>query len=192
MKSQLIHKEILPFLALFGSLILATIAGDVFLHRYDLVWVGRWLGIPGVLSILLSFVYSLRKRKIISYGKPRTWLTVHEIFTLLGALLILIHAGIHFYAVLPWLALLAMLINIISGITGSWLLARSRRRLAGSKKIYKNQGLSPEEIERRLFWDTTSFALMKKWRAVHLPITVTFAGLSLIHILTIFLFWSWK
>ena len=47
-------------------------------------------------------------------------------------------------------------------------------------------------MEKRLFWDATTFDLMKKWRAVHLPITLAFAVLGITHILSIFLFWQWK
>lgn len=192
MERSLIRKEVLPFLAMFGSLILATIIIDALLHQFELVWIGRWLGIPGVILILLSFFYSMRKRKVISFGKPKVLLTLHETLTWLGALMILVHAGIHIYTILPWLALLAMLVNVISGMTGKYLLDRSRRFMAEKKEVYAQQGLSEEETEKKLFWDATAFDLMKKWRAVHLPITLAFAVLGITHILSIFLFWEWK
>ena len=90
---------------MFGSLLLATIVVDALLHRFDLVWIGRWLGIPGTILILVSFLYSMRKRKVIGFGKPKTLLNLHETFTWLGALMILVHAGVHIYTILPWLAL---------------------------------------------------------------------------------------
>ncbi|MCP4288260.1 MAG: hypothetical protein GY792_28125 [Gammaproteobacteria bacterium] len=192
MERSLIRKEVLPFLAMFGSLILATIIMDALLHQFELVWIGRWLGIPGTILILLSFFYSMRKRKVISIGKPKTLLTLHETLTWMGALLILVHAGVHIYTILPWLALIAMLINVISGMTGKFLLDRSRRFLAEKKQVYSQQGLSSQAIEKKLFWDATTFDLMKKWRAVHLPITLAFAVLGIFHISSIFLFWQWK
>jgi len=192
MERSLIRKEVLPFLAMFGSLILATAVTDALLHQFELVWIGRWLGIPGTILILLSFFYSMRKRKVISFGKPKTLLTLHETLTWMGTLLILVHAGIHIYTILPWLALIAMLINVISGMTGKFLLDRSRRFLAEKKDVYLQQGLSLQAIEKRLFWDATTFDLMKKWRAVHLPITLAFAVLGISHIVSIFLFWQWK
>ena len=134
----------------------------------------------------------MRKRKKISFGKPKTLLILHETFTWLGALMILVHAGIHIYTILPWLALFAMMINVISGMTGKYLLDRSRRFLAEKKELYSQKGLSDEDIEKKLFWDATTFDLMKKWRAVHLPITLTFAMLGISHILSILLFWEWK
>ena len=177
---------------MFGLLILATIITDALLHQFGLIWIGRWLGIPGTIMILLSFFYSMRKRKVISFGKPKVLLLVHETLTLIGALMILVHAGIHIYAILPWLALIAMLVNVISGMTGKYLLDRSRKFLAEKKQAYSQQGLSEEVIENKLFWDATTFDLMKKWRSVHLPITLVFAVLCITHILSIFLFWQWR
>ncbi len=192
MNRSLIRKEVLPFLLSFVALLFATAVIDALLHLFDLVWIGRYLGIPGTLLILSSFLYSLRKRKVISFGVPKKLLAMHERLTWLGALMILVHAGIHLYAILPWLALVAMLVNIISGMTGKYLLDRSRRFLAEKREVHSEQGMSEEEIERRLFWDATTFELMKKWRTIHLPITLAFAALGLAHILSIFLFWQWQ
>lgn len=192
MDYSLTRKEVLPFLAIFGSLVLAVVASDALLHQFQQVWIGRWLGIPGIILILVSFIYSLRKRKIITVGKPKTLLTLHESLTWLGALMIMVHAGVHVYTILPWLALAAMLVNLLSGMTGRYLLERSRRFLAEKKRFYQQQGLSEEVIEERLFRDSTTFELMKKWRVVHLPITLVFVVLGLTHILSILLFWEWK
>jgi len=134
----------------------------------------------------------MRKRKVIGFGKPKTLLTLHETLTWLGALMILVHAGVHVYAILPWMALIAMLVNVISGMTGKYLLDRSRRFLAEKKEVYSQRGLSVEAIDKEIFWDAVTLDLMKKWRAVHFPITLVFAVLGITHILSIFLFWEWK
>ncbi len=192
MEKSLFLKEVTPFLAMFAALIVTTTVIDALLHHYELIWIGRYLGIPGTFFILLSFIYSLRKRKFITFGNPRILLMLHIAFTWVGSLMILVHAGIHVYALLPWLALSAMLINVISGMTGMFLLGRSRRYLSSKQAHYKEQGLSEDEIEKKLFWDATTFDLMKKWREIHLPITLAFALLSISHILSIFLFWQWR
>jgi hypothetical protein len=192
MDYSLARKEIFPFVAIIGSLIIATIFTDAILHLVDLIWIGRWLGIPGTLLILLSFLYSLRKRKKISFGKPKVLLTMHEVMAWIGALMILVHAGIHIYTVLPWLALTAMLVNIVSGMTGKYLLDRSRRFLADKKARYIENGLSEQDADKKMFWDATSYEVMKKWRAIHIPITLAFVVLSLTHILSILMFWQWK
>ena len=62
---------------LFG-LAATTLAVDALLHVFNLVWIGRYLGIPGVILILVSLVYSARKRKLIIWGKPAQLLRQHE------------------------------------------------------------------------------------------------------------------
>jgi hypothetical protein len=189
--SSLWRRHVLPFTILLGLLAAATIAGDYLLHRLNLVWVGRYLGIPGTLLIIGSLVYSLRKRKYITSGNPKTLLTLHEVGTWLGSLMVLLHAGIHFNAILPWLATVAMGVNVISGMVGKLLLGRSREHVLGQREHYQLRGLSKAEVERAVFWDAVTLDAMNKWRKVHIPIFVVFAVLSLGHIISIFLFWGW-
>lgn len=189
--SSLWRRHVLPFTFLLVLLAAATLAGDYLLHRLNLVWVGRYLGIPGTLLIIGSLVYSLRKRKYITSGNPKTLLTLHEIGTWVGSLMVLIHAGIHFNAILPWLATVAMGVNVISGMVGKMLLGRSREHVLGQRDHYQLRGLSKDEVERAVFWDAVTLDAMTKWRKVHIPIFIVFAVLALGHIVSIFLFWGW-
>jgi hypothetical protein len=191
MEKSLFRLEVVPFLVQFMLLLLATAAGDVVLHAMGMVWVGRYLGIPGTLLILLALLYSLRKRKVIQSGNPRILLRMHEILTWLGAWMVCVHAGVHFNAVLPWLATLAMLINMVSGMVGRYLLGRSRQHMVALRARIRTQGLSHDEEEKELFWDAVTYELMTQWRAVHFPISLAFAVLALSHITSIFLFWEW-
>lgn len=189
MEISLFRKEIVPFILLFCLLIVMTIITDFLLHLFNMVWIGRYLGIPGTAILLLSFLYSLKKRKYIKFGKPKILLGMHEIMAWTGSLMILVHAGIHFYAVLPWLATFAMLICVCSGLTGKYLLKNSTRMLSAKKEKLKSSGLSEESVEREIFWDAIALDLMKRWRTVHLPLTSLFCILSLAHIFSIILFW---
>lgn len=192
MNRSLFKKEVIPFYSLFAVLILAAIVFDFILHLFDLVWIGRYLGIPGSLCILLAFMYSLRKRKVIKVGNPKYWLNMHEVLTWSGSLLILVHAGIHFNAILPWLAVMAMLVNVISGLTGKFLLDRSRKELTAKRQGFVAQGMDKALVEKKVYWDAVTLELMKKWRMVHFPITLAFSVLALGHIFSIFLFWQWR
>ena len=190
--ASLLRREVLPFGLMFIALVLATLAIDAALHLNDIVWVGRYLGIPGTLLILYSLRYSLRKHKLITTGHPVTLLRQHEWLAWLGALLVLVHAGVHLNALLPWLAVGAMLINVGSGLTGKFLLARARRRLEGRRQQLKSEGLSAAAIEERLYDDSLTFEFVKHWRSVHVPITLAFGVLALTHIIGICLFWGWR
>jgi len=189
-KARLLSREVLPHFLAFAALVAATLGIDVALHLLGAVWVGRYLGIPGVLLIVGSFAYSLRKRKLIKLGKPVALLRLHERMAWAGSLLVLVHAGVHFNALLGWLAVLAMMINVGSGLTGKFLLERSRRRLAEYRQRMRDQGLSDEEVDDRLYWDSLTFDVVKQWRVIHFPITLAFAVLALAHIIAVLLFWS--
>jgi len=191
-QARLLRHEVLPFVLMLLALIAATLLIDAVLHLMDLAWIGRWLGIPGVLLILGSFGYSMRKRKLIRSGQPATLLRWHEGLAWLGSLLVLVHAGIHFNAILAWLAVGAMVINVASGLTGKFLLARSRRRLEEARQRMRDQGLPDDELADRTYWDSMTFDAVKKWRVIHLPITLAFGVLGLAHIIATFLFWGWK
>ena len=191
MTISLWRQHILPFTLLVGLLAAATLAGDYLLHQMNLVWVGRYLGIPGTILIIVSLTYSLRKRKYITTGNPKFLLKLHELGTWLGSLMVLIHAGIHFNAILPWLATVAMGINAVSGMVGKLLLDRSRRHVQSQREHFQLRGLSRPDVEQAVFWDAITLDAMTKWRKVHIPIFIVFATLALGHIISIFLFWGW-
>ena len=191
MTTSLWRQHILPFCLLLGLLAVATLAGDYLLHRLNLVWVGRYLGIPGTVLIIISLIYSLRKRKVITAGNPKSLLTFHELTAWLGSLLVLIHAGIHFNAILPWLATVTMSVNVVSGLVGKLLLGQSRRHVQGEREDLQLRGFSRFEVEQALFWDAVTLDAMTKWRKVHIPIFIVFVILVLGHIISIFLFWGW-
>lgn len=192
MQARLIRHEVMPFLLSLVMLAAAALLVDALLHAFNAVWVGRYLGIPGTLLIVGSFGYSARKRKLIQKGHPMQLLRWHERMAWLGSLLVLVHAGVHFNAILGWLAVWAMLINVASGLTGKYLLDRARKRLEAARQKMRDRGLSPQELEDRTYWDTMTFDAVKKWRAVHFPITLAFGVLALAHIVAVLLFWGWK
>ena len=190
-RQSIFRSEILPSVGIFAGLIVAMLLLDGLLHALDLVWVGRYLGIPGTILILVALQYSLHKHKIVVSGDPRALLRRHELLAWIGALMVLVHAGVHFNAILPWLALGAMLVNVASGLTGKYLLNRSRQHLASRKDALLATGKTAEEVDKSIFLDAVTVNLMKKWRDVHFPISLAFAALAIAHALSILLFWSW-
>lgn len=192
MSIGLIIREIVPFYLRLVVFAVVTLLIDLLLHLFDMVWIGRYLGIPGVLLILVSFRHSLRKRKLIAAANPVRLLRQHEWLAWAGSTLVLVHAGIHFNSVLGWLAAAAMVVNVVSGLTGKYLVQRSQRWLKQARADLEGAGQPDDAIEQRLFWDSLAAGLVRKWRIVHLPISLAFAVLALAHIVAIFLFWGWK
>ena len=191
MQGTLLKREVLPFCLALAALVATALLVDAVLHLLNVVWIGRYLGIPGLLLVLGSFGYSLRRRKIIVAGSPAVMLRLHERMAWLGCLFVLVHAGIHFNAILGWLAVGAMLINVSSGLTGKFLLQSSRLRLDEMAQRLRTQGLSVAEMEEHLYWDTLTFDVVREWRVVHYPITLACGVLSVAHIISVLLFWSW-
>jgi len=192
MRISLVLREILPFYVRLIVLAAVTLFVDLVLHLTDTVWVGRYLGIVGVFLILLSFGHSLRKRGYIKSSNPMRLLRVHEGLAWAGSTFILIHAGIHFNAVLAWLAVLAMGVNIISGLTGKYLVKRAQHWMKKTRADLREDGFGEAAIEHQLFWDSLAAGWVKRWRTIHLPIAAAFGVLATAHILSTFLFWGWK
>ncbi|MCF8211680.1 MAG: hypothetical protein K9K38_20110 [Rhodoferax sp.] len=191
MKQSLWRDHILPFGVLLGLLATATLSGDYLLHRLNLVWVGRYLGILGTLLIVFSLYYSLRKRKLVRAGNPKFLLKLHEYLAWLGSLMVLIHAGVHFNAILPWLATVAMGVNVVSGLVGKILLQRAKAHVQNQRELFQLRGMSRPEVEQAVFWDSVALQSMNQWRKVHIPIFIIFSILALGHIISVFLFWGW-
>jgi len=192
MRPNLLVREVLPFFLSLMALIGAALLVDAGLHLLDAVWIGRYLGIPGVILILASFGHSLRKRGVIQGGNPVFLLRLHEWLAWAGSLFVLVHAGVHFNGVLAWLALGAMLINIGSGLTGKFLLRRAQAWLKAARAELKEEGLPDAEIKARLHQDSLTVDIVRQWRKIHLPIALAFAVLALAHVVAVFIFWGWK
>lgn len=188
MKQSLIAKYILPFLQWYGLMILIAIGIDYLLHRFQIGFVGRYLGFAGTIAIIASFYYSLRKRRIIKTGSPKHLLLQHEYFAWAGSVMLLVHAGIHFNALLPWLAILMLLIVVASGLVGKFLLKIASESLKDKREELIAAGFNSQETDKKLFFDSITVDLMRNWRIVHLPITIIFGVLAMMHIITIIMF----
>lgn len=188
MKPSIFGKYVVPFIQWFVVMVLIAIAIDYFLHRYRLAYVGRYLGYVGTFVIVFSFIYSLRKRKIIQKGSPKKLLALHEYMAWIGSIIILVHAGIHFNALLPWLAVLMLLIAVASGLVGKFVLKKANQAYKEKLQDLLKGGMNRKEADRKLFFDAITVDMMKKWRDVHLPITIVLGILVMLHILSIVMF----
>jgi len=190
---SIFQKDTVPFAFYLTTLLAVTLLGDAALHYVGLAAIGRWLGIPGLLLILLSLAYSARKRQLLKQGSPAKYLRFHEYVAWLGSVMVLLHAGIHFGAVLPWFAALAMVTTVASGLVGKFLLRRARETSRSRVDSLMASGVrSPEEVEQMLFSDAVAVEYMSRWRSIHFPITAAFAILTVGHLVSTFLFWGWR
>lgn len=191
MRKSVIMNDVVPFIVWFLLLISAVLSADYLLHKFQLAWVGKFLGIPGALMLVFSFIYSIKKRSPVWSGSIKTVLSFHIMVTWIGALLITVHAGIHFNAILPWAAYISMLVVVISGLVGEYLLKDARKTLRVKYTNLLDQGYSKEQVEKKVFLDSLTVKAMVNWRSVHKPISSAFGILAAFHIITILMFWGW-
>ena len=188
MKHSIVLKYVILFTQWYLLMIAAAIGIDYVLHYFHLPGVGRFLGYVGTLLLIISFIYSLRKRRLLKKGSPRKWLQLHEYLAWLGSVLLLVHAGIHINAIVPKLAVIMLLINVASGLVGKFLLRQSLDKLAESRLTLAEAGVDQESIDKKLFFDSIMVEGMKHWRTIHLPIAFLFGLFSILHIVTVFIF----
>lgn len=179
----------LPSILIFLAVPAAALGVDVILHAAGLAWVGRVLGPVGTGVIVVSFAYSLRKRRWITAGSPTSLLAVHEVLAWVGAVVLLVHAGVHLNAWIPWLAVAALLVVTATGLTGKYLLAGARSALDSKKAELRTQGVPEADVEQRLMTLALLTSTMQRWRSIHLPLTTVFAALALVHIAATLLLW---
>ncbi len=143
---------------------------------------GHLAGWLGFALILLTLGYSLKKRFGRKTGWPKLWFWLHQLAGVIGALLIFIHAGIHFHALVPVLTLSAMVIVVASGIVGVFVHRKALSLLSEARKDLLKQGLSEDEVSGQLFDLAAQEKIFRIWRALHVPIAIVFGILTLFHI----------
>lgn len=144
---------------------------------------GHGVGWAGLAVTLLVFVYPLRKRSSPSRRWPRGWFRVHMMAGVLGPLLIFIHSGAHYHAIVPILAMGSMVVVVVSGIVGQLVHAVSVRALNEQRHQLQHQGLSEGEIEMRLHGMASQEEAFRLWQSIHAPMTVMFLVFTILHVL---------
>ena len=96
---------------------------------------GSALAIAGTALLLVPLAYTVAKRVFrVRGGTLRTFLTIHIYAALIGALLALIHTGHKFDNPLGVLLTAVMLIVVLSGFVGRYLLQETARHLADKRR----------------------------------------------------------
>ncbi len=190
-KSVLIQRT-LPLTASYLLLIVAGVALDYLFHVAHLEWVGRYLGIVGFAFLLLSFGYSARKKKLITSGPLKLFLKFHCHAGWIGTLMIFVHSGIHFNAILPWAATVLMMIVTASGHVGQHLINKLKAEVTLKMKQLGLTAEADDELQHERYWDSLTVKTLGQWRSMHRPMVTFLIALTTIHIFSIFFFWNWR
>ncbi len=143
---------------------------------------GHGVGWAGLAVTFLVFVYPIRKRFNPSRRWPRGWFRVHMVAGVLGPLLIFIHSGAHYHAIVPILAMGSMVIVVLSGIVGQLVHAVSLRALNEERHHLQHQGLSESEVDAQLHGMASQEEAFRLWQAIHAPMTLMFLVFTVLHV----------
>jgi len=192
MWNSVLIQRTLPLSLSYLLLIIAGISLDYLLHVAHLAWIGRYFGVAGTAFLVFSFGYSARKKKLFQNGTLKFFLRLHCNAGWVGTLMIFVHSGIHFNAILPWIATALMMVVTASGHVGQYLLKKVKDEVKLKMKARGINASVDEEIEQQHYWDTMTIKTLEHWRKVHMPMVSVLLALTTIHILSIFFFWNWR
>ena len=113
--------------------------------------VGLTLGVAGVVSMLMTLPYAVRKRwkPLARLGAVKGWLEVHIFFGIVGPVLITMHTSFKFNGLIAvgyWL----MMAVWASGFVGRYLYVRIPKTIRGVELSYAQVGDQVAQLQRRL------------------------------------------
>jgi len=149
---------------------------------------GRMVGWLGLAVTLLVFIYPYKKRHAPERRWPRGWFRVHMVAGVAGPLLIFLHSGAHYHALVPILAMAALVMVALSGIVGQAIHAHVLRSLNEERRRLHQDGLSEADIEDRLHDMASQEAAFRFWQVVHAPMTLAFLVLTAWHVAGVLFF----
>jgi hypothetical protein len=144
---------------------------------------GHLVGWAGLGVILLVFVYPIKKRVSRNDRWPRGWFQVHMAAGVIGPLVIVLHSGVHVHALVPLLAMAALVIVVVSGIVGQGVHYLALRTLNEQRRQLYDEGIGPDEIELRLHRMAAQEEAFRLWQAIHAPMTLMFLVLTALHVM---------
>ena len=101
----------------------------------------------------------------------------------IGPLLILLHSGAHVHALVPLLALAAMIVVVISGIVGQSVHYLALRTLNDRRREPHGEGLGSDEIDLCLHRMAAQEEAFRLWQSIHAPMTLMFLVLTAMHVI---------
>ena len=173
------------------GLAVATIASAIFLEyllsiRADRPFghtqMAHLVGWTGLVFIGFTFVYPIKRWMYPHQVWSQRWFQVHMVFGIVGPLVIFVHAGAHFHAWVPIIALIAMVLVVMSGITGQALHYLAFQTLYERRHELAFEGMTEDAIEAHLHDLALQEETLRWWKCLHGPLTWSFVSFTLLHI----------
>jgi hypothetical protein len=173
---------VLALVAVFSAIFLEYLLSARAARPFGHTQVAHLVGWTGLVFIGLTFVYPLKRWMYPNQVWPQRWFQVHIVFGIVGPLIVFVHAGAHFHAWVPIIALMAMVLVVMSGITGQALHYLAFRTLYERRHELAFEGMTEEAIDAHLHDLALQEKTLRWWKCLHGPLTGLFASLTLLHI----------
>jgi hypothetical protein len=131
---------------------------------------GYWMGVTGGCTMLVVFLYPLRKRTtgLRAMGSIKPWFYAHMACGVLGPIVIIAHSGFHIGSVNAGVALVSMLLVAASGVIGRFIYVRIHHGLSGAhwtlNELQTAVGASTEEVHSKLAFAPHVEQLLQQFR----------------------------
>lgn len=179
---KLVISRISALMITIAAVVIASIFIEITLDKFNITGHRFFTGIFGVALLALSFGYSLRKRnKAFKSLGLAWWLRAHEWLAILGTVVIFVHTGTHFRALLPVITLIFMFTAFISGLIGRHVYENIRAELRQRREEMKKEGIGDAEIEDRLSSMAVASGALARWRHFHMPVIFTLLVMIVYH-----------
>lgn len=188
-----VQLRLLSITALVGAAVVGTLGFEAALSRgqslpFGHTSYGHAAGWAGLSVLLLVFVYPVKKRHSQARQWPHGWFQVHMVAGLVGPLLIFLHSGAHYHALVPVSSLVFLVIVTLSGVVGQTVHALALKGLNEQRRLLQREGLEDDQIDLRLHRLAAEEQAFRLWQAIHAPTTLICAVLTLVHIAGVWLF----
>jgi hypothetical protein len=142
----------------------------------------RLTGGVGVALLVLSFGYSLRKRKLALRSlSMKRCLLLHECLAVAGTVVLAVHTAGRLHAMLPLLTFLILLLVFFSGLLGRRLYDRARSDLFGRGDRLAADRIQRAALDERVATQVVASARLSRWRLFHLPFVSLLGCLAVYH-----------
>ena len=169
-------------LTILGAFVLEYVLTTTPIRPFGHTQTAHLVGWIGLSIIGLTFVYPLKRWWQPNEVWPKRWFHVHMVAGILGPLIIFVHAGVHFHAWVPILALVTMVLVVVSGIVGQALHYWVFQLLYERRHQHDCEGLSEEAVEARLHDLALQEKTLRWWKCLHGPLTWSLVAFVLLHI----------
>jgi len=174
------------------AIILTLVAGTEILidrltdqHRQFPALLRHAIGSVAMSLVALSLAgYMIKKRWSDFPWMQSEWLYVHQWFSAISVVFIIVHAGTGLGATVPLVTTMFMFVTLFSGFVGRFVFRSVKNKLAVLRGELTQSGLASDKVEDIIVVAAATDGSMIMWRMVHRVLSLVLAVILVAHIIS--------